>query len=257
MSWLNNCGAWHNDNPLRILMILYFSALLSCIYNNISNKVVNPLSPSNAICLPRSGSTLSQAMAYCLIVPSHNLYQCWLIISKVLNHSYDTMKSEDKKILIRKTKLEIDFILKSRSFQKCTHFVCKLLVTYVSHHHAQKEKNETEPPNVRSWHDVSLCIFFTPASLLWLVFLCLWNTTTNAICNELSMDPKLISTSERNAAQACIYMHEYPCRRGKCFEISWSSGIFGINVIWRIVLFPKWIWRIHFTNAASKVWHEI
>ena len=36
----------------------------------------------------RSGSTLAQLMACCLMAPSHYLNQCWLIISEVQWHSY-------------------------------------------------------------------------------------------------------------------------------------------------------------------------
>ena len=41
---------------------------------------------SDAIWRHRSGSTLVQVMAWCLMAPSHYLNQCWLIISKVLWH---------------------------------------------------------------------------------------------------------------------------------------------------------------------------
>ena len=43
----------------------------------------NSLRPSDTIWRHRSGSTLAQVMACCLIAPSHYLNQCWLIISKV------------------------------------------------------------------------------------------------------------------------------------------------------------------------------
>ena len=39
--------------------------------------------------LYRSGSTLAQVMACCLMAPSHYLIQCWLIISQVVWHSPD------------------------------------------------------------------------------------------------------------------------------------------------------------------------
>ena len=45
--------------------------------------MINSLWPSDAIWRQRSGSTLTQVMAYCLTAPSHYLNQCWLIISKV------------------------------------------------------------------------------------------------------------------------------------------------------------------------------
>ena len=44
---------------------------------------INSLCPSDAIWCHRSGSTLAQVMACCLMAPSHYLNQCWLIISEV------------------------------------------------------------------------------------------------------------------------------------------------------------------------------
>ena len=49
--------------------------------------IVNSLWPSDAIWRHRSGSTLAQVMACCLMAPSHHLNQFWLIISKVEWHS--------------------------------------------------------------------------------------------------------------------------------------------------------------------------
>ena len=43
----------------------------------------NLLRLSDAIWRHRSGSTLAQVMACCLMAPSHYLNQCWLIISKI------------------------------------------------------------------------------------------------------------------------------------------------------------------------------
>ena len=48
---------------------------------------INSLGPSDAIWRQTSGSTLAQVMACCLTAPSHNLNQCWLIITKVEWHS--------------------------------------------------------------------------------------------------------------------------------------------------------------------------
>ena len=45
--------------------------------------------PSDTIWRHKSGSTLAQVMTCCLTAPSHNLNQCWLIISKVRWHSYE------------------------------------------------------------------------------------------------------------------------------------------------------------------------
>ena len=45
--------------------------------------ILNSLGPSDAIWWQRSGSTLAQVIACCLMAPSHYLNQCWLVISKV------------------------------------------------------------------------------------------------------------------------------------------------------------------------------
>ena len=45
------------------------------------------LRPSDAIWWHRPGSTLAQAMACCLMAPSHYLNQSWLIVSKAQWHS--------------------------------------------------------------------------------------------------------------------------------------------------------------------------
>ena len=46
--------------------------------------------PSGAMKQQRSGSTLTQVMACCLTAPSHYLNQCWLIISEVKWHSFES-----------------------------------------------------------------------------------------------------------------------------------------------------------------------
>ena len=50
---------------------------------------VNSLLPNDVIWWNRSGSTLAQVMACCLMAPSHYLNQYWLNTSKVLWHSSD------------------------------------------------------------------------------------------------------------------------------------------------------------------------
>ena len=56
--------------------------------SRIALNPFNSLGPSDAIWRQRSGSTLAQVMACCLMAPSHYLNQCWLIISEVQWHSY-------------------------------------------------------------------------------------------------------------------------------------------------------------------------
>ena len=50
--------------------------------------IINSLWPSDAIY--RSGSSLSQAMACCPMAPSHYLNQCWLFISDVMCHWFES-----------------------------------------------------------------------------------------------------------------------------------------------------------------------
>ena len=52
-----------------------------------SSPALDSLWPSDTIWRHKSGSTLAQVMACCLMAPSHYLNQCWLIISKVQWHS--------------------------------------------------------------------------------------------------------------------------------------------------------------------------
>ena len=51
-------------------------------------RYFNSLGPCDAIWRQKTGSTLAQVMACCLMAPSHYLNQCWLIISEVQWHSY-------------------------------------------------------------------------------------------------------------------------------------------------------------------------
>ena len=61
--------------------------LLSPGWNYQNGTWFNSLRPRDAIWRHRSGSTLSQVMACCLMAPSHYLNQCWLIFSKVQWHA--------------------------------------------------------------------------------------------------------------------------------------------------------------------------
>ena len=60
---------------------------IACYYHSFI-IIFNSLGPSDAIWHWRSWSTLVQVMACCLTTPSYYLNWCWLIISKVLWHSY-------------------------------------------------------------------------------------------------------------------------------------------------------------------------
>ena len=79
---------------------------------NMQNSIlyVNSLRSSDVIRQHRSGSTLAQVMACCLMAPSHYLNQCWLIISKVLYHSLRTLSKETLRVPISKACLKIEFL---------------------------------------------------------------------------------------------------------------------------------------------------
>ena len=59
------------------------------------NQSINALRPSDAIWRQGSGSTLAQVMACCLMAPSHHPNQCWLITSKVFQHSSEANFQRD------------------------------------------------------------------------------------------------------------------------------------------------------------------
>ena len=69
------------------------------IYLIISFRVaflaVNSLWPGDTIWWHKSGSTLAQVMACCLMAPSHYLNQSWLIIRKVQWHSFECNFTRD------------------------------------------------------------------------------------------------------------------------------------------------------------------
>ena len=58
------------------------------------NLRINSLWPSDAIWRQRSGSTLAQVLACCLMAPSHYLNQCCLLIKEVL-WPYSTANTPD------------------------------------------------------------------------------------------------------------------------------------------------------------------
>ena len=74
-------------------------------------------------------------------------------------------------------------------------------VTYVPHYHTGKEREKNELQKVIRWRMVYFFLFFTPAPVLWLVFLCLRKTTGNAIYSILSL-PQNLCTLRRNTAYA-------------------------------------------------------
>ena len=70
---------------------------------------ITSLASGDTIWWQRSGSTLAQVMAYCLMTPSHYLNQCWLINTKVLWHSPRAFSWEDLKISTNKARIKFEF----------------------------------------------------------------------------------------------------------------------------------------------------
>ena len=57
-------------------------------YQSYMKVIFNSLWPTDTQWRHRTGSTLAQVMAWCLLAPSHYLNKCWLI-SKIQWHSFD------------------------------------------------------------------------------------------------------------------------------------------------------------------------
>ena len=60
----------------------FFAGSCKIIFNSVDIDLINSLGPSAAIWWQRSGSTLAQVIACCLMAPSYYVNQCWLIINK-------------------------------------------------------------------------------------------------------------------------------------------------------------------------------
>ena len=67
---------------------------------------INSLWPGDTIWRHRSGSTLVQVMACCLMAPSHYLNQCWLIISEVCDNHLRAISQEIPRPSITKITLK-------------------------------------------------------------------------------------------------------------------------------------------------------
>ena len=70
-----------------------------CDVWNHAMSSFNSLWFSDAICWHKSGSTLVQVMACCLMAPSHHLNQCWFIISEILWNSCERLRAVSQEVL--------------------------------------------------------------------------------------------------------------------------------------------------------------
>ena len=95
-------NSMYNETQLSLLVLSQLNNVNDNVlidFKYISFHWINSLYPSDALWWHRSGSTLAQAMACCLMAPSHYLNQCWLIISEGLWHSPDFTVSAQATIL--------------------------------------------------------------------------------------------------------------------------------------------------------------
>ena len=96
---------------LKALLYLTQSSLVTT--GSIFSKIliewatyIISLWPSDAIWSHRSGSTLAQIMACCLMSPSHYLKQCWFVMNRVLWHYVKSTSPQVLKISIDQMNLK-------------------------------------------------------------------------------------------------------------------------------------------------------
>ena len=85
-----------NDNEASVLKWVF---MIWILVQQLGACVIYSLWPIDAIRQHRSGSTLVQLMAWCLMAPSHYLNQCWLIISGVVWHSLETNFTRSNQVI--------------------------------------------------------------------------------------------------------------------------------------------------------------
>ena len=96
-AWLHLKFSFSCPGNVPLYLIFYDFTWLAQAKFNWHNQILvnwddwltinfNSLWPIDTIWWHRSGSTLAQVMACCLMPPSHYLHQCWLIIGKVQLH---------------------------------------------------------------------------------------------------------------------------------------------------------------------------
>ena len=90
IKWQPFCNV---GEKIVVLLLADFFLCFNCQQGIVGS--VNSLWPSDAIWQHKSRSTLAQVMACCLMVPSHYLNQCWLIISKIQWHPSESNFTRD------------------------------------------------------------------------------------------------------------------------------------------------------------------
>ena len=89
-------SCWHSTMPILNYAFKSFMYVLVTLY--IPNHL-NSLWPIYTIWGHKSGSTLAQVMAWCLMAPNHYLNRCWLIFSKVQWHSSECNFTRDTSVI--------------------------------------------------------------------------------------------------------------------------------------------------------------
>ena len=98
----------NQNNHSIVLKTVLLSVVLTT--HDFMLPSINSLWPSDAIWWHRSESTLPQLMACCLTAPSNYLNKCWLIIAKVLWHSFDNRFSTYAQPSITEIRFEIGYL---------------------------------------------------------------------------------------------------------------------------------------------------
>ena len=119
----------HNSLPVRVRYGVSFVTSKFGLYSpSLTAVLFNSLGPSDSTWRQRSGSTLAQVMAWCLMAPSHYLNRCWLIISKVEWDSTKSKFTRDNSAINHWNYLYIPWICYERSFSESYLFIWSQLV---------------------------------------------------------------------------------------------------------------------------------
>ena len=99
---------WKTGTAVSILFSNFRNFNFRNLFDNkfFFSQFLIHLWPSDAIWRHRSGSTLAQVMACCLMALSHYLNQCWLTISKVPWHSPEGISIRSSADTCQRNKIE-------------------------------------------------------------------------------------------------------------------------------------------------------
>ena len=104
-----------------------------------------------------------------------------------------------------------------------------------------KKREKTNSKSYKVTHGFPF-LFFTSAPVLWLVFLCLWKTKDNAICNILSL-PQNFFTLWRSTAYALSIRTDARVTQGSVLKLHGAWG-FGRE------MWSGTQWRINFPDVG-------